>query len=120
MHILLADDQSCVRFGLRVLLERQLGFEVVGGAADATKLLAQAESARPDLVLLDWGLPGMKTADVLPLLRSVCPAAKVIVLSGRPEARRIALAAGADGFVGKYELPERLLEAIAACRRGPE
>jgi DNA-binding NarL/FixJ family response regulator len=120
MHILLADDQSCVRFGLRVLLERQPGFEVVGGAADALNLLAQAESVRPDLVLLDWGLPGMKATDMLPLLRAVCPAARVIVLSGRPEARRTALAAGADGFVGKYELPERLLAAIAACGHGLE
>jgi DNA-binding NarL/FixJ family response regulator len=112
MRILLADDQPRVRFALRVLLERQPGLKVVGEAIDAEDLLTQAEVTCPDLVLLGWELPGLRAANSLSALRKVGPNLFVIALSGRPEARRAALAAGADAFVSKTDLPERLLAAI--------
>jgi DNA-binding NarL/FixJ family response regulator len=115
MQILLADNQPQVRFGLSVLLEHQPGIEIIGEAANARDLLALSQTSCPDLILLDWRLPKMQTADLLAHLREICPSATVIVLSGRPEARRAALDAGADGFVGKYELPEKLLAAINEC-----
>lgn len=117
MRILLADDQSQVRFALRVLLEQQPGLEVVGEAADGESLLAKAGTQCPDLVLLDWELPRTVVSQLLPALRSACPGLLVIALSGQPEVRSTALAAGADGFVCKCDPPERLLEAIAAARR---
>ena len=114
MRILLADGESNVRYGLRVLLEERPEFEVVGEAADAEDLLAQIEAACPDLVLLSWALPGPAGADLLPILRSVCDDVYVIVLSGRPEERQAILDAGADAFISKIESPERLLAAIAS------
>jgi DNA-binding NarL/FixJ family response regulator len=117
MHILLADSQPKVRFAMRVLLERQPGITVVGEVADAEGLLAYVGGSCPDLVLLDWGLPGLARGD-LSLLRRDCPALNVITLSGRPETRQLALCAGADAFVSKSDPPERLLEAIANCRCG--
>jgi DNA-binding NarL/FixJ family response regulator len=116
MQILLADNQPQVRFGLGVLLEHQPGIEIVGEAANARDLLAQSQTVHPDLILLDWTLPKMQAVDLLANLRGICPNVAVIVLSGRPEARQAALDAGADGFVGKYELPEKLLAAITRCR----
>ena len=115
MRILLADGESNVRYGLRVLLEERPEFEVVGEAVDAEDLLAQIETACPDLVLLSWGLPGRAGADLLPSLRGVCHDLCVIVLSGRPEARQAILDAGANAFVSKVESPERLLAAIASA-----
>lgn len=115
MQILLADNQPQVRFGLCVLLEHQPGIKIVGEAANARDLLAQSKTACPDLILLDWTLPKMKAVNLLAKLREICPNITVIVLSGRPEARQAALNAGADGFVGKYELPEKLLAAISNC-----
>jgi two-component system invasion response regulator UvrY len=115
MRILLADGESNVRYGLRVLLEEGSGFEVVGEAADAEDLLVQVEAACPDLLLLSWGLPGLAGADLLPALRRVCDDMYVIVLSGRPEARQAVLDAGANAFVSKVESPERLLAAIASA-----
>jgi len=117
MRILLADDQSKVRFALRVLLERQPGTDVVGEATSAEDLLAQTQTTDPDLVLLGWELPGARGADLLTNLRDACPSLVVIALSGRPEARREALSAGADAFVSKGDPPERLLAAIARCCR---
>lgn len=115
MRILLADGQPKVRFGLRVLLKRQPGLKIVGEATNADDLLAQMETDCPDLVLLGWGLPGLKKADLLSSLRRVCPDLCVIALSGRSETRRAALEAGADAFVYKCDPPERLLMAIADC-----
>jgi two-component system response regulator DesR len=114
MRILLADDQHRVRFALRVLLERQPGLSLVGEAVDARDLLVQAKDTRPDVVLLDWELPG-QAANLLRTLREVCPCTAVIALSGRSEARKAACAAGADAFVSKIDPPERLLAAIADC-----
>ena len=88
---------------------------VVGEAIEADELLAQVETARPDIVLLDWELPGLPRHDVLPALRARCPRLKVIALSGRPEARQAALAAGADAFVSKGDPPEQLLAAMNGC-----
>jgi DNA-binding NarL/FixJ family response regulator len=115
MRILLADQESNVRYGLRVLLEERSEFEVVGEAADAEELFAQIDGACPDLLLLSWGLPGLAGTDLLPALWSVCDDLYVIVLSGRPEARQAILDAGANAFISKVEPPERLLAAIASA-----
>jgi DNA-binding NarL/FixJ family response regulator len=117
MRILLADDQPKVRFAMRVLLDRQPGLQIVGEVAHANSLLAQAEAACPDLVLLDWELPGLLATDLLVALRGSCPELSVIALSGRPEARQTALNAGVDAFVSKIEPPEQLLSAIADCQQ---
>jgi DNA-binding NarL/FixJ family response regulator len=116
MRVLLADDQTKVRSALRLLLEQEPGLSVVGEAAEAEDLLAQVETTQPDLVLLDWELPGLRTDDRLSVLRALCPQLKVIALSGQPEARRAALSAGADAFVSKGEPPEQLLAAVEDCR----
>jgi two-component system response regulator DesR len=114
MRILLADEQTRVRLALQILLSQEPGVTVVGEVAEATDLLAQIRATHPDLVLLDWGLPELATVGSLPALQTVCPDLAVIVLSGRPEARLEALAAGADNFVSKVDPPEQLLLAIQA------
>jgi DNA-binding NarL/FixJ family response regulator len=119
MRILLADSQAKVRFALRVLLERQPGFEVIGEAASAEELLSHTAASCPDLVLLDWALASSVAADLLLALHSECPGLGVVVLSGRPEARAAALATGADAFVSKGNPPEHLLAAITrVCQCG--
>ena len=112
MRILLADNRSRVRFALRSLLEEQSGLMVVGEVSDCQELLAQAEADCPDLVLVDWDLPGMAAVDLLPVLRKICPGLPVIALCGRPEVEGAALAAGAQAFVSKAGPPEPLLVAI--------
>ena len=115
MRILLADDQPKVRSALRLVLEQQPGIHVLGEAVDATGLLDWVKAACPDLVLLDWALPGLGVDRLLPTLRELCPHLAVIALSGRPEARRAALEAGVDAFVSKGDPPERLLAAVNGC-----
>ncbi len=117
MRIMLADNRPRVRFALRALLERQSGFEVVAEGIDAQDLMAQAESDCPDLILLDWELPGMAPRDLLIALRGHCPHVKIIALSGHVSARREAVDMGVDAFVSKGEPPDKLLSAIISCAR---
>jgi len=116
MRVLLADDQAKVRSALRLLLDRQPGTIVQGEAVDTTGLLDWIRAAAPDLLLLDWELPGPGREHLMPRLRAACPSLKVIALSGRPEARQAALEAGADAFVSKGDAPEMLLAAIEQCK----
>ena len=116
-HIIIADDQADVRSALRLLLEQELGLHEVSEATNTSDLLSQLETNCPDLVLLDWELPGSKNVELLPSLRTKYPQLFVIVLSGRSMARQAALSAGADAFVGKGEPPEVLLSTLCECLR---
>jgi len=115
MRILLADDQPKVRSALRLLLEEE-GLDVVGEASDAEQALEQTAEREPDLVLLDWELPGQGGPAAVAGLRDAQPGVLVVALSGRPGARQAALDAGADAFVSKGEPPERLLAVVMECR----
>ncbi len=112
MRILLADDQTHIRFALRALLSQQPELEIVGEAVEAQGVLAQAEATHPDLVLLAWELPGLAAHDLPRALRRVCPRAVIIVLRSRPEERGDVLQASDDAFVSKIDPPARLLAAI--------
>jgi DNA-binding NarL/FixJ family response regulator len=112
MRVILADDQAKVRSALRLLLEHQPDVEILGEAVDTTGLLDWVKAVCPDLVLLDWELPGLPNAALLTRLHDHCPGLQVIALSSRPGARRAALDAGADTFVSKGDPPERLLIAM--------
>jgi DNA-binding NarL/FixJ family response regulator len=117
MRILLADDASNVRWALQALLERQPGLEIVGAVGNAWELLSQVRATCPDLVILDWELPRSAAVTLLTELGEACPGLAVIALSGRPEKRKAALAAGADAFVSKVDSAEELLAALQSVQR---
>lgn len=113
-RVLLADDRAEVRLALRLLLEVEAGFSIAAEVSSAEMLLVGTERVQPDLILLDWELPGLRQTDPLSELRRVAPRTPVIAISGRPEAREEALAAGADAFICKGNPPDQLLLALAA------
>jgi DNA-binding NarL/FixJ family response regulator len=119
MRVLLADDQEKVRSALALLLTQESDVEVVGEIGEAEHLLIWVRATHPDLVLLDWELPGDVSSSLFGVLRALAPHLKIIALSGLPEARQAALSAGADGFVSKGDPPERLLATVyAVCSGG--
>ncbi len=113
MRVVLADDHRDVRAAMRLLLEQE-GATIVAEASAADTLLTGAAEARPDLVLLDWELPGMPVEGLVRSLRVLCPGAVIVALSGRLEARAEALTVGADAFVSKADPPECLLAIVRA------
>lgn len=122
MRILLADDQPQIRSALRLLLEQEPGLTVVDEASEVDDLMARVEASQPDVVLMDWELPDRRPLSpslhprraLISALRSLNDHLAVVALSGRPEASRSALAAGADAFVSKGDPPERLLSTLQA------
>ncbi|MBW7883630.1 MAG: response regulator transcription factor [Caldilineaceae bacterium] len=124
MRVLLADDEPLLRSAVRFLLEQESGIQIVAEVTDVAELLIGVAETRPDIVLLDWELPGLNNTgsvrNVLNSLYTSCPSVTIIVLSGRPEAGRHALASGASTFVSKADPPERLLAALRRNRSESE
>ena len=113
--VLIADKVPHVRSALRLLLCQASDFAVVGEAADTAHAAALALEQCPDLVLLEWELPGQNGSSAVTKLEAAQPGLTVIAVSARPEARGAALAAGADAFVSKLDPPERLLATMRDC-----
>jgi DNA-binding NarL/FixJ family response regulator len=115
-RVYLADSQREERSALRLVL-LDLSMEVVGEAADWPSTLAQAPATNLDMLLVDWdllpiGLGVKSLAD----LRAVCPNAIVVVLISHLDARhQAALSAGADAFISKGEMPERVAERLQSA-----
>jgi DNA-binding NarL/FixJ family response regulator len=112
LNILIGDAQPRVRFGLRLLLEQQPGWKVSAEAQDAQGLIEAVQTCCPDLVLLDWELPGAPAEELLTIIHQDCPRLKVVSMSSRDELRPVALDHGADTFVYKADPPEKLLDLI--------
>ena len=113
--VLIADGRARVRFGLRTLLDKASDVEVVGEVEEAEDLIEEIEACCAELVLVDWGLPGLENTTLMETLREACPGVGLIVLSGHPEVKQAALEAGADAFVNKTESPVYLLSVIEDC-----
>jgi DNA-binding NarL/FixJ family response regulator len=112
MRVLLADEHAQVRWALRRILAEEPGLIVVGEASKAEALLSQAQVLQPDLILLEWELPGRPLEALLAARLSLDLRARIIVLGRRPETKEDALAAGADGFLSKADAPAQFLTAL--------
>ncbi len=120
IRVLLADDHTIVLAGIRGLLTKLDGVEVVGEAADGHETLRLAEALRPDIVLLDIAMPGMNGLEVAQRLSELDPAIRVIVLSMHASEEYVlrALRAGAAGYLLKDSAVAELELAIRAVVRG--
>ncbi len=119
MRVFIADDDEEVRAALRILLTQIQGVSLAGEVGKIQGLLDQVQVTQPDIVLLDWELPGQPTADLLAALHALSHRLKVIVLSSRPEAEQAALISRADAFVSKGDPPERLLTVLRNIHPAP-
>ncbi|HVI58808.1 MAG TPA: response regulator transcription factor [Luteimonas sp.] len=120
MRVLICDDHTLVRAGLRRLLDSFDGIEVVAEASSADEALLQTELALPHIVLLDLSMPGRHGFDALAELRRVHPETAVVIMSMHDDALHVreALARGAIGFVVKDAAPAELEIAIRAAAAG--
>ena len=118
--ILVVDDHTLFRRGLIALLGQEEGVEVVGEAADGSDALRIAEALQPDLILLDNHMPGVTGVALLPALRQVTPASRVLMLtvSEDEEDLSAALRNGAQGYLLKTIDGEDLAAALIRTMRG--
>jgi len=120
IRTLLADDHRLVRQGLRALLERQSGIEVVGEASTGREAVTLALRERPDVVLMDLTMPELNGIEATQQVVRAAPEIRILALSmhaDRQFAAR-ALAAGASGYLLKDCAPEELLTALECVAGG--
>jgi DNA-binding NarL/FixJ family response regulator len=120
IRILLVDDQSLFREGLRTLLSVQPNFEVVGEAANGQEAIRLAVQLRPHIVLMDVRMPVLDGVSAAARLKDVLPECKVIILTTFDDDEAIfdGLKAGAVGYLLKDVSSVKLNEAILAAARG--
>ena len=120
IKILIVDDQSLFREGLRTLLSVQVDFEVVGEAGNGEEALRLSVQSRPDVILMDLRMPVMNGVTATQRLREILPRSRVIVLTTFDDDENVfeGLRAGAVGYLLKDVSSEKLFEAIRAANRG--
>ena len=118
--VLLVDDHHILRDGLRALLERQDGINVVGEAADGPSALALARELRPDVVILDISLPGLSGIEVATRIAAELPYTRTVALSKHDDHRFVArmIKAGASAYLIKDCAFDELTAAIATVMSG--
>ncbi|WP_437202230.1 response regulator [Planctomicrobium sp. SH664] len=120
IRLLLVDDQSLFRQGLRTLLSAQAGIEIVGEAEDGEAAVLQVRHLQPDVVLMDLRMPVCNGVEATRRIRALNAKAAVIVLTTFDDDDDVfdAIRAGAAGYLLKDTSPQKLMEAIRAAARG--
>lgn len=120
VRILIADDHSVVRAGLRALLERQGRFRVVAEAGTGEEAIAKAQEVKPDVAVLDVRMPGVSGIEACRQITAAVPDCKVIILTSYAEDELLfaAIQAGASGYVLKRIGDNELILAVDRISRG--
>jgi len=120
ISVLLVDDHTLFRSGIRSLLQRNPEFNVVGEAADGVEGIKRALQLQPQVVLLDLNMPGMSGVETLQLMRQDCPDTAIVMLTVSEDAEdlSVALKAGASGYLLKNIDTEYLSRAIRRAAAG--
>jgi len=120
IRVLLADDHSIVRAGLRRILEESGDIEVVAEAADGREAIQQARDILPDVAVIDISMPGLDGLEVISQLHHYYPHLPILILSMHEEEQYVirAISAGARGYITKRSAPEQLVKAIRKVYAG--
>jgi len=120
LRILVVDDHALVRAGLRRLIQEVDGVEVIGEASDANEALALVESSRPELIMMDIGMPNINGLQATTQIRARFPGVRVIIVSMYSSEEDVlqALRSGASGYLLKQSAPAEMGIAIDAVRNG--
>jgi two-component system response regulator NreC len=120
LRILLADDHIVMRTGLRALLERQPNLEVVGESENGRETVELAASLRPDVVVMDVGMPVLNGIEAAKMIVTQSPSTAVVILSMHADESYVmrALSAGARGYLLKDSGAADLISAIHAVSQG--
>jgi len=121
-RVLIVDDHELVRRGVRSLLAARPDFEVCGEAVDGRDGVDKARQLKPDVVVMDIGMPNLNGFDATRLIRNAFPEISVLILSQdeSPETVKEAFRAGALGYVAKSNIREQLQDAVKAVSYGKE
>ncbi len=120
IRILLADDHTILRAGLRMMLNAQPDFEVVGEAQDGRQAIQEAQKLQPDVILMDITMPDMNGIEATRQIKKLLPETKVLVLTMHEHDEYVfqALRAGASGYMLKEAADTDLISALRVIQNG--
>ncbi len=120
VRVLIVDDHTVVRRGLRKILESTPEIEVVGEVGDGSQAVTEAEQLHPDVVLMDVSLPGLNGIEAARRIKATTPGARVLMLSMHADEQyvRQSISAGAKGYLLKDADDQDLVEAVIALCHG--
>ena len=120
IKVLLADDHSIVRAGLRRIVEESGDMAVIAEAADGRETIRLVRETSPDVAVIDISMPGLDGLEVVDQLRGHCPDLPILILTMHEEGQYVvrAIQAGAMGYMTKQSAPEQLLNAIRKIHAG--
>jgi DNA-binding NarL/FixJ family response regulator len=122
IRILITDDYADWRRQVRSLLQARPEWQVIAEASDGLEAVQKAQAVKPDLILLDIGLPKLNGVEAARRIQQLSPSSRIIFLSQSNDLEivRAALSAGARGYVRKTDVKRELLPAIDAVLQGKQ
>jgi DNA-binding NarL/FixJ family response regulator len=120
VRIVLAEDHRVMREGLRIILDREAGMEVVGEADDGLEAIRLTRELRPDVVVMDVSMPGLNGLQATEALMQALPNTKILILTRHADVSYVQrlLRAGANGYVLKQSISEELVRGITRVAAG--
>jgi DNA-binding NarL/FixJ family response regulator len=120
LRVMVVDDNDLIRDGLKRVIDREHDMETVGEARNGEEALRLADALQPTILLLDVSMPGMSGVEVTRVMRTRCPAVKVIGVTRHPEPGFVSamLEAGATGYVLKQSRSDELIRAVRSVAAG--
>lgn len=120
IKVLVADDHSIVREGIRQLISHQPDMKLVGEAVDGREALSKIKTLKPDVVILDIAMPKLSGLNVIPLIKEAAPTVHILILSMFAKEAYVhqALSSGAVGYIIKTAASTEVVEAVRKTLRG--
>lgn len=120
IKVLIVEDHSLTRVGLKFTLEKHADLEVIGEAEDGAEAIEKTKELSPDVILMDLGMPNMNGIEATTEIKKSYPDSRVIILTSHDEEEEVlaAFTAGADAYCMKDIPPERLVQAIQSVNDG--
>jgi len=119
VRILLADDHEIVREGVRAMIQREAGWEICGEASTGREAVSQAEALKPDLVIMDIGMPDLNGLEATRQIKRLLPETEVLIFTANEteEIVRQVFQAGARAYLLKTEAAKHLIPALEMLRK---
>jgi DNA-binding NarL/FixJ family response regulator len=117
MQVLIVDHNPDIRTAMRLLLTEKMQVDDVLDVSDLKDLNKILLELQPEIILLDWELPGFSAQEHLPQLCEKAPVSCFVIVSSKPETKKFVANLGLNAFIGKYQSPDAIVDVLNKCQK---